>query len=281
MSDFIQKNHFIYCYFVIEMKYLFLVFVVIFLTSCSSSLLTPYNKKIGYLESDEIKGRNLLLQAQQAVNIKKIKKQTTYTVYFKDCFFGFSGTLANPFKNKCTEFELKLSPGSFNSEMTFLSGKEKGLTVGLTDWKTYRVINNQKVYKKDKRTQFWLPTYQYFIELPLRILEADKICYAGTNQYNGEDYNLVLATWKSYRTQKTLDQYLIWVSKSTHRIEIVQYTIRDMSRLIKGTTFYNNYKSFNGILFPTQMNVSALSRQKKKLWKPNKLMHSMEIINVK
>ena len=73
-----------------------------------------------------------------------------------------------------TQFKLSYSPKTFNGRMEYLTGKEQGRISGLTDWKTYRVIDNETVYEKDKRTQFWLPTYQYFIEFPLRILEADK-----------------------------------------------------------------------------------------------------------
>lgn len=262
------------------MKTFALAILSLILTSCSSSLITSYNKQNGFTTSDQQKGRDLLLKAQQKVNIQQLNTYSSYKVKFKDCFYGFSGFFANPYKDKCTEFELSLIPKTFNGLMTFTSGKQKGHTAGLKDWKTYRIINNDTIYKKDKRTQFWLPTYQYFIELPLRILEADKISYAGTKKYNNQEYNLVMATWKTFQPQKHLDQYLIWISKTTHRIEIVQYTIRDMSKLIKGTTFYTNFKSFNGIILPTKMQVSALSRQKNSKWNPQKLMHTMEILDV-
>ena len=262
------------------MKTFAFIILILTLTSCSSSLITSYNKQNGFTTSDQQKGRDLLLKAQQTVNIGQLNNYSSYKVKFKDCFYGFSGFFANPYKNKCSEFELSLIPKTFNGLMAFTSGKQKGLNVGLKDWKTFKIINNDTIYKKDKKTEFWLPTYQYFIELPLRILEADKICYAGTKQYNNRQYNLVMATWNTFQPQKHLDQYLIWISKSTHRIEIVQYTIRDMSKLIKGTTFYTNYKSFNGIMLPTKMLVSALSRQKSSKWNTQKLMHSMEILDV-
>lgn len=73
---------------------------------------------------------------------------------------------------------------------------------------------------------------------------------------------------------------MIWVNKQTHRIDILQYTIRDMSSLIKGTNFLTNYKAINGIWFLCKMKVSTLFRQKDKRWKVDKLMHQMEIESI-
>jgi len=255
------------------MKFVVLITYCIFLTSCLTDLRTEFNKTEGYSESNQQKGRALILAVNKTVGINKLKDFKSYTVQFSDEFLNFSGAFANPYKNKKTNFKLDLVPNSFNSKMTYLNGKEKDRVSGMTDWKTYSIKNDKKIYKKDKRTQFWLPTYQYFIEFSMRILDADKISYAGIQTYNNKEYELVLASWKSYEPQRKIDQYLIWISKKTGRIEILQYTIRDYYGFIKGVTFMEDYKTFNGIQFPTNMRVKSRLNQKN-------LMHNMRIENV-
>jgi hypothetical protein len=117
---------------------------------------------------------------------------------------GLSGSYANPYKNKLNEFELNFHPKTFNGNMTYLIGKEKGKHFGLLNGDIYEVVDGYRTRgdSKDKRVHFWLPTYQYFIAFPLRILEADKICYAGSKIENVTTYDLVLASWKTFEPQK-------------------------------------------------------------------------------
>jgi hypothetical protein len=262
------------------MRLIYLILIVISIIGCKTDLTTQYVKLKGINITDEKLGRKILIETQKAVNIKKLLNYNKYNVKFNDCFYGFSGRFANPYKNKYTSFELLLKPKTFNSQLKFTSGKEQGKTYGIENNQTYQIINQEKVFKKDKRTKFWLPTYQYFIEFPLRILEADKITYAGESSYDNKNYDLVMVSWQTLKPQKHIDQYLIWVNKQTHRIDILQYTIRDMSSLIKGTNFLTDYKNINGIWFPCKMKVSTLFRQKLKCWKINKLMHQMEIESI-
>lgn len=251
-------------------KFLSFIVIISFLSSCLTDLRTDFNKTEGYSESNQQKGRTLIKSTMKAVGIEKLNAVDDYTVQFSDEFLNFSGFFANPYKDKKTQFKLDFMPKTFNGKMTYLTGKEQGRVSGMNDWKTYTITNGEEIYIKDKRTNFWLPTYQYFIEFPLRILEADKISYAGEETYDGKLYDLVLASWKSFEPQKEIDQYLIWISKETGRIEILQYTIRDYYGFIKGVTFMEDYKTVDGIQFPTNMRVKSRLNQRK-------LMHNMRI----
>lgn len=245
------------------------------LTSCLTDLRTEFNKEEGYSDANQQKGRVLLNSVLAEIGMKKLEACNSYTVMFSDEFLNFTGAFANPYKDKFNQFELSYAPGTMNGAMTFLNGKEKGRHYGFNNGETYEVADGYRTRgdSKDKRTKFWLPTYQYFIEFPWRILEADKISYAGEQTYNEKEYDLVLASWNQFEPQRKLDQYLIWVSKETGRIEILQYTIRDYYGFIKGVTFMEDYKTFGGIQFPTSMRVKTRLNQKK-------LMHHMRIDSV-
>ena len=129
--------------------------------------------------------------------------------------------------------------------------------------------------KNDKTIEFWLPTYLYFVEAPLRIFEADVISYAGERTLNGKTYDLVYATWNDAEPQKDLDQYILWIDRETHILRQMQYTVRDKSSWIHATLRYTEYeKNDTGILFPLEMRVNLLG--------PNKMkdFHKVSLENV-
>lgn len=168
------------------MKLIFSIFVVLTIIACKTDLTTQYVKQKEITNSDEQLGRKILVETQKEVNIKQLLNYKNYKVKFNDCFYGFSGKLANPYKINV----LLLKPKTFNGQLKFTSGKEEGKIYGIENNQTYELIDHHQVFKKDKRTKFWLPTYQYFIEFPLRILEADRITYAGESSYNNNKYDL-------------------------------------------------------------------------------------------
>jgi hypothetical protein len=215
------------------MKLTYSIFIILSIIACKADLTTQYVKQNAINLTDEQLGRKILIESQKAVNIKQLLNFKKYKVKFNDCFYGFSGHLANPYKNKCTSFELLLEPKTFNGQLKFTSGKELGKVYGMNNYTIYQIINQEKVLKKNKRIKFWLPTYQYFIEFPLRILEADKIIYAGESIYNNQNYDLVMASWKTLKPQKHIDQYLIWVNKTTHRIDILVVSILVCLHILK------------------------------------------------
>ncbi len=221
------------------------------LTSCMSDLRTTAIKE-GKL--DEQKGRELLTKVGKAHFIENWKNINTYSVVFQDEFFGINKVIS-PYKENPTKMQLDYIPASFNGRICFLEGKQKNEIWGMQDWKTYTKENefSETVFKKDKNIKFWIPTYQYFIEFPALIQDAQVVSYAGEDTFEGKQYHLVMASWKTLNPQKNIDQYLIWINKETHRIEIVQFTIRDSYNFVKGSVYFKEFRELNGVLVPFQM----------------------------
>jgi hypothetical protein len=59
-----------------------------------------------------------------------------------------------------------------------------------------------------------------------------------------------------------MDQYLVWISQTSVRIENLEYTIRDYYSFIKGKRYYDDYKIFNGIQFSSSMRVVSTLNDK-------------------
>ncbi len=225
-------------------------------------------------DPDTERAKLLLKKVGIAHGIQYWDSIQTYDVKFQDEFFGFFGKQGHPFSEHKMNFKLQYIPKTYSGRMIFENGKKKDHIWGIQSWNTYtKKPTEDIVFKKNKDIKFWLPTYQYFIEFPLRIQNANSLAYAGEAIIEGILCDGVLASWNTVEPQKSTDQYLIWINKDTYRIEKIEYTIREMYKFLTGSALFKDYKNFNGILIPSRFPVKSNLKRKG-------LLHEMRILDV-
>ncbi len=254
---------------------LFILSLVLFsCQACLSDIRTEAAKSSGTNEINLNKGRDLLSNIHEGQSPSAWEDIEVYELTLEDEFFGLMGKVASPFPGSSMSAQAMYAPGSYDGKLTFNSGKLKGETWGIQSWKTYtQKSGNQPVFDKNKKAAFWVPTYQYFIELPARIQNATIISYAGEQAFNEQTYDLVYATWKSQEPQKDIDQYMVWINKKTKAMDLVEFTVRDAFGGTKATAFYEDLQDVkDGLLLPKQITI-----------KPNKekegVLHRMSLSN--
>jgi len=222
------------------------------------------------------KAKSLIEEMSKAHLNENWDNISTYTVEFQEEMFGFLGKFSNPFPETKSLFNLSYIPNTYDGKLVFLEGQNKGITWGIQSWKTYTYKENEnELFRDDANITFWIPTYQYFIEFPKRILNANAFGYAGEKSINGVLCDGVIASWNSIEPQRNIDQYLIWLDKKTKRILKLEYTVRDQYNFITGAAYFNEYKNFGGILLPTKLPVES------NLLGEGAFLHQMDIINFK
>ena len=208
--------------------------------------------------NDPAKAQQLMTAMGDAHNIAAWDSIETYHVDFTEEFYGFLGKQAHPFKEQKLNFSLDYNPHNYDGRMEIASGADQGKTWGIQSWQTYLVDENGHATAKDDADMtFWIPTYQYFIELPKRIQEASVVDYVGTQQINGITTEGVIASWQTVEPQKTIDQYVVWIDANTKKIVKVEYTVRDTYPFVSGAAHYTEYKDYNGIILPSVMPVES------------------------
>jgi len=244
--------------------------------ACLSDIRTDYVKKDGTATSNLKKGKTLLQNIHAGQNPTAWEDIEVYELTLEDEFFGLQGSLAKPFPEKKVSMQAVYAPGTYDGKLTFNEGKFKGKTWGIQSWKTYTQDDgSQAVFDKSKKITFWVPTYQYFIELPSRIQAANVISYAGEKSFKGQDYDLVYATWKMQEPQKDIDQYMIWINKKTNTVDLVEFTIRDQLGFLTGTAFYEDLKDVGeGVLLPKNISIRSDKGSKN-------MLHQMRLSNFK
>ena len=200
----------------------------------------------------------LLKEMGTAHGISNWENINTYSAEFEDIFFGTIGANSHGYTEDSVRFLLKYIPKTFDGKLEFLSGENTGVAWGIQSWKSYVTApsqNNKFVNNND--ITFWLPTYQYFIEFPLRIQNANSFAYAGEAKIDGKTCEGIIASWNTTEPQREIDQYLIWLDKKTKRIVKLEYTIREMYNFLKGAAYFHEYKNYDGILLPSSMPVES------------------------
>lgn len=241
------------------LKYISILFLLLIVVGCVNifqlSDITPDNVKF---PNDENKARTLLKEMGDAHGITYWDSIETYNVKYRDEFYGFLGKQSHPFKEQNMLFSLSFIPKTFNGQMEIATGKEKGTIWGIQEGQTYRLDDSSKVViDNNKDIKFWIPTYQYFVELPSRIQEVTAADYIGTQVINGVNTEGVLVSWGTVEPQKDLDQYIIWMNSETKVIVKAEYTVRDAYKFVAGAAYYNDYRNYNGLLLPSVMPVES------------------------
>lgn len=223
---------------------------------------------------NEEKAKSLLEEMAKAHKIQNWDSITTYTVRFQEEMFGTVGKSSNPFPEDKSQFDLSYIPNTYDGKLTFRDGPRKGLSWGIQSWQTYtQQAGEEPQFGKNKDIFFWVPTYQYFIEFPMRIMNANAFSYAGKKTINGVVCEGVVASWNTTEPQRHIDQYLIWLDEDTKRIIKLEYTIREMFNFLTGAAYYTEYKEFDGIILPTKMPVES------NLVGKGKYLHQMDILD--
>jgi hypothetical protein len=199
------------------------------------------------------RARELLAQVEEAHGGRaRYESYTAVTAVARDIWPSAPvRALYMPWPENGTRVRYRFLLRTFTSVAELLDGKRQGETWGIQNWITYKRRPGEPVeIAPDKDITFYLPTYQYFLELPFRLGEAPIVGYAGDAQFDGRTYDLVFATWQTIEPHSEHDQYVLWIDRETRQVGQVQYTVRDIAGFVAGTNRFQDLRQVQGLAVP-------------------------------
>jgi hypothetical protein len=168
--------------------------------------------------------------------------------------------------------------GTFTSRVTFLDGPEAGEVWGIQSWWPYKAPGEKAeavFLVEDLPIQFYLPTLQYFNELPFRLARAPLVADLGPAELFGVEYDRVFVTWGSSEPHEDADQYVLWIKRSSGLVAKAHYTLREAARMsitpeeqrpmmragAAGTIHYGDYRDVDGVWLPFRQLVTLFGPQ--------------------
>jgi len=218
-------------------------------------LFTPVDLRPDYLgdkiaEKDFVKGKILVEEIEEAYGGKEnwlAHKTGTYiqTANWYDDKFGVANWDSLP-----QRFQMTSILGTDDSEFTLLNGVNKGQIWGVKNQKSFQKKSDQIEFISHPRYQQKLIYKNYWFQFPFRFSEAPIIAYAGEAMVNGENYDLLYATWGTEKANCEYDQFILYVDKETRRVEWLNFTVREKANFFKITAEFSNFKTIDGITLP-------------------------------
>lgn len=201
------------------------------------------------------RGRVMVEQLAEVHGYKAWQQYRTQEVRFTDAWQAQSW-----WPTPKQELLLKSIAGTFTAQATLLDGPHVGEKLGIQNWKSYRQgtdgeLTFEPAVEELTVQNFYIPSLQYFNELPFRLLGADLVAYGGERIYRGRTYDLLLATWGSLEPNEQHDQYLLWIDRETGLLAICQYTVREIMMAVTGTIHFEDYREVQGVYFPFKQTV--------------------------
>ncbi|MDN5217043.1 hypothetical protein QQ020_33540 [Fulvivirgaceae bacterium BMA12] len=145
----------------------------------------------------------------------------------------------------------------YSGEVEFLDGKDSGELWGLENGQPFLHKNKKKEFRKHKSTSFYLPTYQYFMQIGYWIKNIPIRKFLKEEQINGRTYLVLLATWNKLSPQKDYDQYIFYINKESYLIEMVEYTIRAQFPSAHGTNTFSDFKKTGDLMIPYKQTITV------------------------
>ncbi len=204
-------------------------------------------------------GEKLLLEAARRHGLSSFQKISSYEVTIRNEWYGIAKHFA----------ELPGKPSVLN---LIIHHDSNYISLINASNQTYWLLKNDKIYIKEGEVllekdnagkKMALKTIQYFIEFPFRIIEAEIMIDLGEDTLHKQTYKKVFVTWSEIAPHKEHDQYIVWINSTTGLIDLIEFTVRETARFAKGAMFFNNYKKYNEVLFPTN-NFGKTNIHKKK-----------------
>lgn len=183
-------------------------------------------------------------------------KRTSLT--YSDAWPGIMFRLGGPWIPNTQQVQHSFWNGTFDSEMKLLNGPEEGLTWKYYQGDAFKIIAGRQIATPDNDVEFYLPTYQYFVEFPYRLTEIPILKYGGDTTFKQLNYHLIFGTWQTVAPNEKFDQYVIWVNKETFFIDYLSYTIRDKGKALSGTMNYSDFRDIDGITIPFDQLITFL-----------------------
>ncbi|MEO1050146.1 MAG: hypothetical protein AAFX87_05960 [Bacteroidota bacterium] len=248
----------------------YIIALTIFVSSCKLADLRTSSIDPQSLPR-EPRAVELLEKVIVAHNLQKLKEAETYSFQTRDNWKGLM-TLINPMLKDNEWVEVRFRPMSFDGQMQYLETKNKDVIYGIQSFNYYQKDGaSEAEFKKKEKMVFAIAAMQYLFELPLRLVEAPILKYAGTKTFEGTTYELVFATWKSTQPNKEHDQYLLFIHPETYQLAFASYTIREMympaPKGMYGSIRYEDMvENEDGIKYPSTLYVQINKLKKNKKW---------------
>ena len=225
------------------------------LAGCALADLRPQTlRDIEIPAAPKVHGREILEQvAQQQGIAEHWRKYKTWKIVAVDIWKDQWVRLLTPIKQPEQRLDFVIDLPTRSVLMTFLEGKFKNNSLGWDRDGTFGVIDNEVTRKEYRDVDIYVvPVRDYFL-WPQTLVSFPVQVFAGEATLKTVIYDKVFVTRGSVVPNDKDDQYIVWVNRQTHKIDYVEFTLRNLFGFYRGVVAYRDYRPVQGMDLPFEI----------------------------
>lgn len=234
-------------------------------TGCLKDL-RPSEHRSGITPDSAARGRALLERVAQAHGLDAWTNHRTTSVRMRDDWDSVMASMMGLTPPWDVEqlMELRWANGGFDGSFRYMNGEEAGNVLGMQAWATFEGRDGDVQFHdeedQDSDARFMVPAFVYLLELPFRLLAAPVAADLGPSELFGRAHRQVYVSWSDEPSGEH-DQFIVHIDMQTGLITMVEYTIREQFRFVRGTSTYTRHLRVGGVVVPTRMAVNIRPRE--------------------
>lgn len=211
---------------------------MIFFSSCA--LKNIVNEPLNFNSDHQALTNKFLFKLYRNYGLNSFLSFSTFEVHYKDHWDFFPAKIFNsPYSDDIIvpyffDYENYHTLAKVGDETWFFDGAQS-------------FINNKKV--NSHKVKFHLPARHFFFALPFIIDRFEYKSLMTPVTIDKAIYDRVYFSGSDKVSAKH-DQFIAYINRSTMRLEVLFYTIRDLGASFHGAAHFYNYRNVEGILLP-------------------------------
>lgn len=137
--------------------------------------------------------------------------------------------------------------------MTFANGKRAGVTLGVDEAGEYTEIDGERTYSSVGKLENYLEPVRDYFFWPQTLVNYPTVIYAGSAELGVSEYHKIFVSNGAVEPSADADQYVVWLNKSSLRIEYIEFTLRSLLKSYRGAVRYSDYRQVEGIQLPHRL----------------------------
>jgi hypothetical protein len=232
---------------------------LIFLVGCGTADLRPsLIVEHGISEAKLAKARQI---AEETIAVHdpegQWKKFSRWEVVGADHWESAVLRLLTPVREDTQRFQLIIHLGKNEAVYTFLDGLHAGDMIGCDGGEFYRVTSGQRYDVGVWKSRLYFDPLRQSFLWTQNLLRMPVLVYGGRDELNDQFYYKIYAAETSDFDDPKMNQYILWINQVTRRIDLVEYTLRDVLKSYQGTVHYSAYENIGGVLVPSLLRFGA------------------------
>ena len=239
-------------------KYMLVICTVLLSPGCSTVDIRPNSLvQSGLQTEDMMKGRMIYEQALRSKDpLKQWSNYTHWNLVTDDVWQSNFIRRLTPIPQSSQTIEFDFALKTADARMTLIGGPRSQTSYEFANGQGKQLTNGVTKANNGKRLMGYLPPMRDYFTWPYKLIEQEKIVYAGEQRLGDQTYHKIFVTQGDWEANAQNDQFIVWINAGSQRVEFIEFTMRDLLKSYRGVAAYSDYRIVQQMWMPYRITLT-------------------------